>query len=169
MGLSWVNHRTPATLVAKQLSAMRIMKIRPIFLAICLTLCGTACVPLPIHQRSHSNLSGVLRSDGYPVAGIEVRTCLDRRPQTICERSASTSTDADGRFELNGASEFPAYLPLVGDFYTFYYVELTYREQLLRWNGVAEFPPPERIGLNCTIAEQKLSCLQTAGQGTTAK
>lgn len=131
---------------------------RAVLAFFCFAFGGAGCIPLPIYQRSRADIEGVLTVDGAPAPGISISTCLDRRQDKTCARLEQATTDANGHFFLAGTSSFPGYLPLMGDFYSFFGLEVQFQQDVLRWSGVGEFPPPERIAFNCSIVARALSC-----------
>lgn len=127
--------------------------------------CGLAgCAPIPHFERTQPEIDGVVSVAGVPRAGVEVSACLgypafraSDAPEPGCERRVSTTTDAQGRFHLEGFGHVRLMMAFLGDPVWRFGVTASDAGRESSWHRGGIGSPPAHVDLQCTFAE-KLDC-----------
>ena len=114
------------------------------------------CVPYPHVERIRPEIDGFLTIDGIARTGVEVRSCLDADAYSYqahphaCEHKATTTTDAQGRFHLEGYREFEMML-FLGDRISMVGLTVKDADREASWHRSGFGPSVDRATLSCAL------------------
>lgn len=125
--------------------------MRRVLLLLLLLVAG--CVPYPHYQRRAPEFVGVVRREGAPLPGLDVRLHVNppwRAPRS-CEGTTRARTDAEGRFRFEETKEFEFFI-LMGDRRDAWAVcfELPEGGRAV-WSGHGWWGGPQRQELSCEV------------------
>ncbi len=129
----------------------------------------SGCAPIPHYYWTQPAVDGVLKVEGAPRSGVAVTACLDAgsyaplaptaapKPVVACQHRVATTTDAGGRFRLDGTGRWSPITFFFGDFYWSYGVDVQDGDRRLSWSDLGTGAEPSHVTLDCSVGTE-LEC-----------
>ena len=133
--------------------------------ALTVALAGCAGPPVPVlfyphFVRTQPEVDGVLVTAGVPRAGVQITSCqgLSESGEQLtprrCDRFATVTTDAQGRFHLESHGYVDTDLVPLGDRSTFEILGVESGGRELVWHQVWRRPAPQHLALECALGDR---------------
>jgi hypothetical protein len=116
----------------------------------------SGCREILPYRTSAPEISGILLQNGAPLPDVVVYSCLKGSiANKRCGKYKKTTTDSQGNFYFESASEFIGNVSQLGDSSFDYNINFLYGGREYHWSaGGGEMP--ENVNLRCDISHQQL-------------
>lgn len=113
------------------------------------------CREILPYRTATPEISGVLLQNGSPLPDVVIYSCLKGSSLRQCIKYKKTTTDSQGRFYFDSASETISHISQLGDSSFNYNIIFLYGGRDYHWQGSGG-EMPENVNLRCDISHQEL-------------